>query len=75
MVIEPLEDMKAKVIKEYFTTHFFKKYYKELLDKIEEELIDKYQKYYEMSVDETLFQKYIDEIERDMWKIISLFSS
>lgn len=59
LVIKPLEDMKAEVIKKYFTTFFFRKSYSELLDKIENELIIKYQRYYEMSVEEYEFQKYI----------------
>ena len=40
---------------------FFKKHYEELLDKIEVELIKKYEKYYEMSVDEFKFQEYINK--------------
>lgn len=59
LVIKPLEDMKAEVIKKYFTTFIFRKSYRELLDKIENELIIKYQRYYEMSVEEYEFQKYI----------------
>ena len=39
---------------------FFKKQYEELLDKIEVELIKKYEKYYEMNVDEIEFQEYIN---------------
>ena len=43
------------------------KHYKELLDKIEVEMISKYEKYYEMSVEEYNFQKYIEnELGKDM---------
>ena len=59
MVIKPLEDMKAEVIRKYFKTFFFKKHYEELLNKIEADLISKYEKYYEMSVEEYEFQKHI----------------
>ena len=47
---------------------FFKKQYQELLDKIEIELINKYEKFYKMSVEEHEFQEYINtQIER--WKV------
>lgn len=61
LVIEPLEDFKNKVIREYTKSLFFKKHYKELLDKIEVELLSKYQRYYEMSVEEFEFQEKINE--------------
>ena len=73
LVIKPLEEMKEEVIRKYFKSFFFKKRYKELLDRIEAE---KYEKYYEMSVDEYNFQKYIEnELGKDMWKHIFLFVS
>ena len=76
LVIKPLEEMKEEVIRKYFKSFFFKKHYKELLDKIEVELISKYEKYYEMSVEEYNFQKYIEnELGKDMWKHIFLFVS
>ena len=76
LVIKPLEEMKEEVIQKYFKSFFFKKRYKELLDKIEVELISKYEKYYEMSDDEYNFQKYIEnELGKDMWKHIFLFVS
>ena len=76
LVIKPLENMKEEVILKYFKSFFFKKHYKELLDKIEVELISKYEKYYEMSVEEYNFQKYIEnELGKDMWKHIFLFVS
>lgn len=55
LVIEPLEDFKKEVIRKYIKSFFFKKSYEELLDKIEVELIKKYEKYYEMSVEEYEF--------------------
>lgn len=76
LVIKPLEEMKEEVIRKYFKSFFFKKHYKELLDKIEVELISKYEKYYEISVEEYNFQKYIEnELGKDMWKHIFLFVS
>lgn len=65
-VIKPLENMKIEVIKKCCKTFFFKKYYGELLNKIEDELLNKYQKYYEMSVEDYKFQEYIkSELEKD----------
>ena len=61
IIIEPLEELKKEVIKNYIKSFFFKKHYEELLDKIEVELIKKYEKYYEMSVDEFKFQEYINK--------------
>ena len=61
LVIEPLEDFKKEVIRKYIKSFFFKKSYEELLDKIEVELIKKYEKYYEMSVEEYEFQEYINK--------------
>lgn len=55
LVIEPLEDFKKEVIRKYIKSFFFRKSYEELLDKIEVELIKKYEKYYEMSVEEYEF--------------------
>ena len=76
LVIKPLENMKEEVILKYFKSFVFKKRYKELLDRIAAELVSKYEKYYEMSVDEYNFQKYIEnELGKDMWKHIFLFVS
>ena len=61
LVIEPLEDFKKEVIRKYIKSFFFKKSYEKLLDKIEVELIKKYGKYYEMSVEEYEFQEYINK--------------
>ena len=61
LVIEPLEDFKKEVIRKYIKSFFFKKSYEKLLDKIEVELIKKYEKYYEMSVEEYEFQEYINK--------------
>lgn len=65
LVIKPLEDFKKEVISRYMRSFFFKKQYQELLDKIEIELINKYEKFYKMSVEEYEFQEYINtQIER-----------
>lgn len=61
LIIEPLEDLKKELIRKYMKSFFFKKHYGKLLDKIEVELIKKYEKYYEMSVDEFKFQEYINK--------------
>ena len=61
LVIEPLEDFKKEVIRKYIKSFFFNKSYEKLLDKIEVELIKKYEKYYEMSVEEYEFQEYINK--------------
>ena len=61
MIIEPLEKMKKDIIIKYEKTFFFKKHYEELLDKIENELMNKYQKFYEMSEEEINFQEYINK--------------
>lgn len=65
LVIKPLEEFKKKIIRKYIKSFFFKKHYEELLDKIEIELINKYQKFYDMSMEEYEFQEYINtQIER-----------
>lgn len=65
LVIKPLEEFKKKIIRKYIKSFFFKKQYQELLDKIEIELINKYEKFYKMSVEEYEFQEYINtQIER-----------
>ena len=61
LVIEPLEDFKKEVIRKYIKSFFFNKSYEKLLDKKEVELIKKYEKYYEMSVEEYEFQEYINK--------------
>ncbi len=61
LIIEPLEEYKRNIIEKYEKSLFFKKYYENILDKIEEELMNKYQKYYYMSVDEIEFNKYINK--------------
>lgn len=61
LIIEPLEDYRRNLIVKYEKTIFFKKIYEELLDKIEVELINKYQRYYDMSVEECEFQEYINK--------------
>lgn len=61
MIIEPLEKMKKDIIIKYEKTFFFKKHYEKLLDKIENELMNKYQRFYEMSEEEINFQEYINK--------------
>lgn len=61
LVIKPLEEFKKKIIRKYIKSFFFKKHYEELLDKIEIELINKYQKFYDMSMEEYEFQEKINQ--------------
>lgn len=60
-IIEPLEIFKKDITRKYVKSIFFKKRYSDLLDKIEVELINKYQRYYDMSVEECEFQEYINK--------------
>jgi len=43
-IIKPIEDMKNEVEKKYYSSIFFKKSYKKLLVKLNDELFSKYQK-------------------------------
>ena len=61
LIIEPLEEMKKNLIRKYEKSFFFKKHYEELIDKVETELMNKYEKFYEMSEDEIKFQEYINK--------------
>ncbi len=49
-VIEPLEKMRDEITKKYFTSFFLKKYYKKMLDKVNNELLNKYQRLYELNL-------------------------
>ena len=61
LIIRPLEEYKRNIIRKYEKSLFFKKYYEKMLDKIEEELMIKYQKYYDMGINEIDFQEYINK--------------
>ena len=43
-VIQPLESKRNEIRKKYYSSIFFKKRYKRLLDIVEDELFSKYQK-------------------------------
>ena len=43
-IIKPIEDMKDEVEKKYYSSILFKKKYKKLLDRLDDELFIKYQK-------------------------------
>ena len=52
-IIKPIEDMKDEVEKKYYSSILFKKKYKKLLDKLDDELFNKYQKL-ETMIDEEI---------------------
>ena len=52
-IIKPIEDMKDEVEKKYYSSIFFKKSYKKLLDKLDDELFNKYKKL-ETMIDEEI---------------------
>lgn len=52
-IIKPIEDMKYEVEKKYYSSILFKKKYKNLLDKLDDELFNKYQKL-ETMIDEEI---------------------
>ena len=43
-IIKPIEDMKDEVEKKYYSSILFKKKYKKLLDRLDDQLFIKYQK-------------------------------
>lgn len=61
LIIRPLEEYKRNIIRKYEKSLFFKKYYEKMLDKIEEDLMNKYQKYYDMGINEIEFQEYVNK--------------
>ena len=52
-IIKPIEDMKDEVEKKYYSSIFFKKSYKKSLDKLDDELFNKYKKL-ETMIDEEM---------------------
>ena len=61
LIIEPLEEYKRELMVKFEKTFFFKKLYEELLNKVETELLNKYQKYYDMCMEEIEFNKCINK--------------
>lgn len=61
LIIEPLENYKRELIVKYENTFFFKKLYEGLLNKVEIEILNKYQKYYDMCIEEIEFNKCINK--------------
>ena len=61
LIIEPLEEYKRELMVKFEKTFFFKKLYEELLNKVETELLNKYQKYYDMCMEEIDFNKCINK--------------
>lgn len=61
-IIKPLEELRNEARAKYLSTLFFgKKKYKVIMDNLDELLIEKYNKFYEMSVEELEFDKHILE--------------
>ena len=60
-VIQPLEKMRDEILDKYYSSIFFKSKYKLLLDKIDEELMNKYNKFNDMIEEETKFQELLKD--------------
>ena len=63
-IIQPLEKMRNQILDKYYSSIFFKSKYKLLLDKVDKELMNKYDKFYDMIEEEIKFQVLlIDSVE------------
>ena len=60
-VIQPLEKMRNQILDKYYSSIFFKSKYKLLSDKIDEELMNKYNKFNDMIEEETKFQELLKD--------------
>ena len=58
-VIQPLENFRKEVAEKYYTSLFYKKGYKKLLDKVDDDLFNKYKKLETMIDEELEFQETI----------------
>lgn len=56
-VIQPLEKMRDEILDKYYSSIFFKSKYKLLLDKVDKELMNKYNKFNNMIEEEIKFQE------------------
>ena len=56
-VIQPLEKMRNQILDKYYSSIFFKSKYKLLLDKVDKELMNKYDKFDDMIEEEIKFQE------------------
>lgn len=63
-VIQPLEKMRDEILYNYHSSVFFKFKYKILLDQIDKELMNKYNKFDDMIEEEIKFQELLkDSVE------------
>ena len=63
-VIQPLEKMRDEILDKYYSSIFFKSKYKLLLDKVDKELMNKYDKFDDMIEEEIKFQELLkDSVE------------
>lgn len=60
-IIQPLEKMRNQILDKYYASIFFKSKYKLLLDKIDEELMNKYNKFDDMIEEEIKFQELLKD--------------
>ena len=56
-IIQPLEKMRNQILDKYYSSIFFKSKYKLLLDKVDKELMNKYNKFNDMIEEEIKFQE------------------
>ncbi len=60
-IIQPLEKMRDEILDKHYSSIFFKSKYKLLLDKIDEELMNKYNKFDDMIEEEIKFQELLKD--------------
>ena len=60
-IIQPLEKMRNQILDKYYSSIFFKSKYKLLLDKVDKELMNKYDKFDDMIEEEIKFQELLKD--------------
>ena len=60
-IIQPLEKMRNEILDKYYSSIFFKSKYKLLLDKVDKELMNKYNKFDDMIEEEIKFQELLED--------------
>lgn len=60
-IIQPLEKMRDEILDKYYSSIFFKSKYKLLLDKVDKELMNKYNKFNNMIEEEIKFQELLKD--------------
>lgn len=60
-IIQPLEKMRNQILDKYYSSIFFKSKYKLLLDKVDKELMNKYDKFDDMIEEEIKFQELLED--------------